>query len=511
MSCHKDQYPGIRYQNYDESQGLDQSSEKNVLIPDVALAFSRVSTKGNYLEIGNGGCFSRVAYSGANSGGSKANTHFQGIIRHHNGNELLLSGGDSVHSAAQMFFVSMVKKLDRVNSDTSQLSTYEKGVINRDPLGYNSILFNDFPDNEKVVKMLKINDITSNQHEQGYWHAGGISRLRDIYVVPLESKTDSKIRFYFLDSSNSFYHLASAEIPRVGDKAGAVTICRFKSDRYLIAVWQDGNRNGTQNIDFYLSRTTSILDGFLDPVRWYYRDCLSSDDIDITYQNIQFVLQDNGDLFLIGMENKSNAAPKVKGENVAELLAITFDQNMVDDQVTHPFIPSIRMVNKKIFPYSFLFNFDAGSSVYIDKNKEITLYATFHYLRKKVLRIMEFPPSLEPERENIDSIHFSRIELYEEENFGGRMLRVYGDIQSKVKKTADLYIEGKKYKKGFRSLKFQFPLNSSFTIYSRSSFSNKYDIPGDGKYHKIHKVENIQGFGREIKSFRFTIIDGQAI
>ena len=100
-------------------------------------------------------------------------------------------------------------------------------------------------------------------------HAGGLSTLGSILAVPIHggSPRVAKVLFYDLAEPESPRRLP-VEITRPGRKASATALTRLPNGRYLVAVLAafDGL---PLRVDFYLSRSTMLDDGFLpEPVMW---------------------------------------------------------------------------------------------------------------------------------------------------------------------------------------------------------------------------------------------------
>ena len=111
----------------------------------------------------------------------------------------------------------------------------------------------------EVVARIQLDDVLG--------HAGGLSMLGSILAVPMHggSPRVAKVVFYDLAEPESPRRLP-VEIARPGRKASATALTRLHNGHYLVAVLAafDGL---PLRVDFYLSRSTVLDDGFLpEPV-----------------------------------------------------------------------------------------------------------------------------------------------------------------------------------------------------------------------------------------------------
>ena len=120
----------------------------------------------------------------------------------------------------------------------------------------------------------------------------------------------AKVLFYDVAEPESPRRLP-VEITRPGRKASATALTRLANGHYLAAVLAafDGL---PLRLDFYLSRSTMLDDGFLpEPVMWPVSGVAARPGQDRTFnhfQTINFIRQADGRLYLVGFREPRRAA-----------------------------------------------------------------------------------------------------------------------------------------------------------------------------------------------------------
>ena len=459
------------------------------------------------------GLIKRVRYTSRNVGGNLTRTHFQGIQRLRDGQHFVISGGDFFDSTAQLFTVQVKSFCKGLDFSKSTLTTHTKGKIRRGPYGSN-LLNSGFPPNEDhitfITQINQLNPITSDEGGKGYWHGGGIAISGDILAVPLEDTEEesSMIRFFSLKNPNKPVILPGTDIIRNKDigKAGAVALCRLQNGHFLCAVWVDGKGKKNQRIDFYLSHDTQIENGFqTGKESWHYRDLIGQSRSKTTYQNIQFVVQENNKLFLIGTENTSDGAPIVGGQNCAELMEVDFSNNIATADNPVVSIPTLTLVNRKEFARSRnYYNMDAGAGIYISSNKDLLLYAVYHWRLDGEIHFAEFAPRLLKNDPVITDINQSKIEIYEHDNYRGRVIRLYGEQCSRLNNYKNIFVQEGQFDDKASSVKFQLPIGHTYNLYEHREFGGiKFPLVGTGRVEEIANLKDHNDFGDEVSSSKF--------
>ena len=403
--------------------------------------------------------------------------HFQGIVRTQDGKHIIISGGDHRKKAAQLFICEV----------------RTQGNSNRRELGVLPLL------TKPVGKLMEIYFVDDKR----FWHNGGISSFGNVLVLPLESdgflpkqKFDTKESLIkFLDISNPKRPKdLQIDIKRPGTNAGAVSLVRLSTGYYLCSVWTDSDPDKGRTIDFYLSRSTNLRDGFLDVVKRYFYS-KAHIGINPKYQGIKLILQDNDELYMMGTENSwaLSPIPPGAGKNRARLYKIKYDLAHVTKKRFTSFNPSldiIRGTNHKVFNKGKeRYNFNGGAGIYLTPSNSLALYATHHrtFAQGKIISCTEFYPTFE--KELINSRKDGVIELYENKEFGGRCLRIRGYNNTSFPDYKDVSVEADHFNDKVSSIRFQLPKGVTYLLYKNRSYQGStIKLIGTGKLVEISNI-----------------------
>jgi len=504
-------YPGIPHALLKDDSRLKNLNYENPKLDNVEKAFKKIAKSGNFLAVNVNKFIKKRRYNGGNRGGTVAKTHFQGMSRVRNGRSFIFSGGDYSDSAAQIFSATVDHFRDNINFPAG-MSNVVKGKILRGPIGSNLFDDGDAPDSDKLNFITQINDrVVDGEDGKGYWHAGGVSVAGDILAVPLESNDASMIRFFSIKNPNKPVHLKNCDIPRpktIG-KAGTASLCRLSNDRYLCAVWQDGKKRGDQNIDFYVSKDGKLENGFkTENIRWNYKNLAGLRRLKTKYQVLEFAVQSDDQIYLVGTENTSPLAPKIDapGDDVAELLKFSCDLSLIDQPKKFRKSIQLSLANRRVFAGSDRYhNFKAGAGIYITPEKELLMYAVYHYRRDREVRFVEFAPKITSYKDEVTDISRGKIELYEKENFKGRVIRIYGRAGSRIDDYKNCFTQEDDFGKGVGSIKFILPANSTYSFYKDKNCKGNpiFFMDGTGFYKEVKKIGKV---GDKVMSSKFTKI-----
>jgi hypothetical protein len=223
----------------------------------------------------------------------------------------------------------------------------------------------------EVVARVQLDDVLG--------HAGGISMLGSILAAPLHggSPRVAKVVFYDLAEPESPRRLP-VEIVRPGRKASATALTRLDNGRYLVAVLAafDGL---PLRLDFYLSRSTALGDGFLpDPVMWRVSSVAARPGQDRTFnhfQSISFIRQADGRLYLIGFHNRVGPHTILPGRDYADLYEVLFPAMEGDSILGMPTITKV--ANRMLRCTDGFCSLDAAAGLFVDPvTKALSVYAT---------------------------------------------------------------------------------------------------------------------------------------
>lgn len=409
--------------------------------------------------------------------------HFQGVVRSLDGKFLFISGGDHTHNpkVAQIFVCSL-----EVNSGS------QKSELGIEPMTINSTV--------GVLTEIFVVDCGR------FWHNGGISSFGNVLILPLESdgylpkqkmKTaESVIKFYDVTSPLKPTHLG-IDIIREGTNAGTASIVRLENGYYLCAVWTDSDPTPGEAIDFYISNSTNLKDGFFSSERRYFHS-KAHHRMRPKYQSIKLILQDDGELFMIGTDNSwaLSPIPSWKGKNRARLYKINFNRSHAKPSAFSSFTPSmevIRGTDDTIFKSGGnRYNFNGAAGIYITPEKTLALYASHHrtYDDGNVIPCTEFYPGFL--KTNITTLKDSLIELYEDKNFKGRCLRIRGYHQnSAITDYKMLFVEDKHFDDKVSSIRFQLPKDKKYFLYQDKNFRGEsIELIGTGKLVELDNIHS---------------------
>jgi len=297
-----------------DSTNSGELIDRNPIVDDVELAFSKIGAKGEYLGLWDGEQIPWPRYTANIDNKFGFQNHFQGIQRFQAGNYLVVSGADPHEPSSHLFVIKMGSRRANGGWRSNRIAT---GLP---------------PDEDEIVRIIAIDAVM--------WHAGGLSISGDILVVPIYggSPMNCRIVFYNMkDPENPA--LFNVAIERPGVKAGAVALTKLPNDYFLAAVWSDSDPEPLEKrFDFYLSRSTNFLNGFdQQPVTRLAKDVKAANGAAPKLeklQNINFINRGDGKLFLIGTYNTSDMAPTIPGEDYAELFELDFAESLFKKQPT---------------------------------------------------------------------------------------------------------------------------------------------------------------------------------
>lgn len=294
--------------------------------------------------------------------------HFQGIVRLPDTAYVLLSGSDS-RAHAHLFVVHMA-------------SRPAKGAW-----GSNFDPDRDRPfDEDRLVRVLRLSETME--------HAGGLSTWGDVVAVAVEglhTHTSMVVFLRMTDPEKPRAFRPSAHIVRPDRPAGAVALTRLDDGRYLAAVHHpEGKR---QHLDFYRSRTAALNDGWGDgPVAsWSSRKFRA-------YQNLNFLRDAGGALYVVGTHNTCPACP--------ELLPLPFlsrdfaDLWRVEGPSGDGTVRLDKVRGRRFRCRKYYGQFSAGAGVYVDARAGLFLYACDLWVRPHgldagpaLVKFTEFTPA----------------------------------------------------------------------------------------------------------------------
>jgi hypothetical protein len=350
-----------------------------------------------------------------------------------------------------------------------------------------------------------------------------MSLLGDLLALPLEDDSDGTSAVAFLDATDPLdIRLMSAPCfierpPDVG-KAGAVALTCLPNHHYLCGVWSDSDQH-PRRIDFYLSKSEDLSLGF-DPafVSWTHERLLPVGCAPAAYQNINFVTQTDGELFVIGTENSSPASPYADGEDRLDLMHVEFPHD-----TTHALRPALsmptitRVATRSVTGERGYSNLDAAGGIYIDRDwsaanghaeGRLTLYGAYHWKLAKTLHFIEYGSEVPITAPFVTEIEDGWIDLYDDPNFHGRRLTIFGTQDASIPDYGDINVQARGFGDRVSSVRYQLPAGEVYRLYRDSGFRPKdtrksIALVGDGAVHEIPDLNALGGFSDQVSSSRY--------
>jgi hypothetical protein len=428
-----------------------------IYVDDVVGAFNAIQDHGLFLEAHTNDSFDY---------GCCASDHIQGIQRLRGSNYFAVTASDGESSRVAIVHIASIPE------------AYITSSVGP-------------PAENRVVKVMPISTTMK--------HAGGISASGDVVVVPIENGGASEIHFFFAPQGNieDTYDLSdvypNAIVSR--DKtAGAVALTRFPSGafqgRYLLAVLTHGSDGP---LDFYLSRTQHLFDGFDPVVSWDIDDVRAGSGQDPTFdghQNIDFVMQSDGAIYLLGTNNNWASGG---GDDWGDLYRVEFAN---DDPHNYP---TVTKVANRHFDCKDHGNFDGGAGIYVNHDGKLALYAIDRYTRPTVtvphkLKMIGFGWPLER------SEYF--VELYDDKNFQDRRLLLNGTSGHFLGDYHLLYFDGQwGFNDKVSSVIWRLPPGTAYLLFENTYYGGVVvSLYGTGQ---VQAVSDLGGFSDEVSSSRF--------
>ena len=314
-------------------------------LADVESAFARIAGKGAHLTARVDGHIPKGAYRQSLTNLFGLHNHFQGIQRVPDSDYVVVSGSNPRMS--ELFIVRLASG-DRVSE-------------------------NSIPPENGIVARIGIDPVM--------WHAGGLSLDGTILAVPLYGGSPRRgtIAFYDLRDPEKPEKLP-VEIDRLGRKSMAVALTRLPGGLYLAAVL--GGYDGLpRRIEFYLSETERLEDGFRSPsVTLRVSEVQARPGQDRTFshfQNANFIRQADNRLYLVGFHNKSFFQSRMFGSDYADLYEVVFPRDTIDAAVPRLVRPTlIKAGSRSLNCTDGYCNLDAAAGLYVDSaSQSMSVYA----------------------------------------------------------------------------------------------------------------------------------------
>lgn len=351
-----------------EGRGQERVHEPP-LLEDVEASFMRIPVLGTPLVAWFGDEVERPRYTARIDNRLGFKNHFQSIQRLPGSNYLVVSGSDPHGPMSSLFVIRLASR--------SGDSAFGSNLPGAGPP----------PRGDAVVIRVGV-DATM-------WHAGGLATYGRVLVVPVYGGDPLAGRVLFYDMADPGHPVRMpVQIERPGRKAYAVAVTRLPNGHYLVAVLSDRDEMA-RRLDLYLSRTEELADGFgAEPVTWFADAVTARNGQDANFgdfQNISFVQQTDGRVFLVGLHNTAPSMDILPGRDYADLYELEFPDSLaqMNSSTLRPPVVT-KIANRHLVCRAGYCNLDAAAGLYIDRDGRLAIYAATFWLDDNKLKLTEF-------------------------------------------------------------------------------------------------------------------------
>lgn len=345
-----------------------------------------------------------------------------------------------------------------------------------------------------------------------YAHAGGMAVVGNVLAVPLETPKggnpfSSAIAFYDITNPGTPTLLSTFHMPWVN--AGVVAITKRSNGTYLLLV--GAADDGTQFYG-YTSTGTDLRDPNL---QWTYRFLWDADNNDFgnseyewpqqpspcagktSYQNLTFVTQDDGQIYLIGTTRRGSCgSPYGLGSDYMDVF-----------RVEYTFPSSFRlvaMVGRHLYTSwanaGFNGNFVAGGGVHVTPSGQVLLYACSHSNGPPLSSGSTSLPLLMTEFRFRDGIQARTcgpstvaIELYDDNNGwndGSPDRSLVYDYDDRTLETWNNLGNIDDFNDRTSSILYCAPAGVTITFHDDTSGGPSFSVVGTGRYQSINDLND---------------------
>lgn len=273
-----------------------------------------------------------------------------------------------------------------------------------------NITKNKLPLTDKLIKKITLSST--------YWHTGSIDSCGSYIAIPIYNGKDSRIVVYKMEYKSPKHSIENLEIKNLNidierdDKESkAVAMTRLADGSFVIAVWGYDQVSKKYGFDFYFSKDNDINNGFDEMNHIFIPTelCMNYQGKH-NFQNINFVNDYNGKLYLIGLENTTVMDPLRNYKDSISLFEVvirTVTPNMKHDAQYYnpngitalskigskrPYLTYV--TEKHMFCKQGLCTFSAGATLYIPDQQHLIIYSLPQWLKNngKHMVFAQFAP-----------------------------------------------------------------------------------------------------------------------
>jgi hypothetical protein len=334
--------------------------------------------------------------------------------------------------------------------------------------------------------------VFSMPQESGYDHAGGMQALGNVLAIPFEGGPGSKVVFYDLSNPAAPERLDNVvDHSPLSDEAGTATLAKLQNGRFLLVI----GRADANILDFYVSSGTDLRTTGFEFFDTWKEGELTGDDSEFgNYQNLNFLTQCDGSLFLSGTHRNSAGG---FGDDFIDLFRVT---NGEGSNV------AIEKVARKHLFCNGNCDFDAAGGIYVDPAGQLVVYGTTHdndgvpvngygpLQCAGAFCSTEFAEFRPVPHSTCSAIEDSWVELYDDAGFGDRSLMV--DFVDRALEDYSNFDRAEGFEDKTSSVRWCLPPGATFRLWEdkNPSGGGSRDLAGDGSFHGISNLDDI-GFG----------------
>lgn len=321
--------------------------DENPCVENVLDAVNSVDAKGSKLRVRNNKIIKKRHYTMAIINKLGIDNHFQGVQRLLDSEYFVFSGGDYNRKAGHIY-------VGKLGSKAGQ-----------EIWGRNRAPWRRTPKQDKLIAKIPVGSST-------WWHPGGLQVIGDILVVPSEDyKVTNTAIIEFFDMSDPenpvrFEHT----VTRTHQDAGGVAITKLANGKFLMGI------HASPEIDFYVSRSKNIQDGFNEDkyVSWNKGNVQGMEGFKMGFggSSMNFIKQCDGQLFAATFSNDGKTAPIFNGKDWMSVFKVEFNEG-------YSAAPTVTKIVEKALKCKGKCNFDAGVGTYVTPAGELHVYGINHF------------------------------------------------------------------------------------------------------------------------------------
>ncbi len=387
--------------------------------------------------------------------GTAFDNHFQGIQRLNNGTHFIISAGNKHNQIGNL----IVKEMKDYQKAYSNLSMPLKGKCLRGPIGSNVVTTASPPTSDTQNQLYKL-------EEGDFWHAGGISTMGDLLLVPMEDSKNEQSKIVMVDASDpDNLKLLQNPIPIPKRNCGAVSGIKLKNGQFLFITWTDsGTMKKHPRFHLFHSTGNRITSEFRESQNIRY-DHIRNRPFDTCpkFQAINLIENKNGEIFIIGC---CRYRGKTDQAWLFRLTLKSLDRQNIKVKIEYVDKVSMAENDRKYYEFS------SSAGAYIDTDGNLSIYGGHLYRRrekkKNILKFAEFSATPLPKANPIQNIEEAWVELYNKN--WKKVLKIHGTQNHSIQNYNKLINEPGGFGNTVAKAKYVIPQGWTYYLYKKTNF-----------------------------------------